>query len=292
MVACAIVLGLIVSISSCSPTHSIPTGSRTIIDELGRTVTVSAYPQHIVSLAPSITETLFALGAGDRVAGVTSYCDYPPEAKQKEKIGDTLKPNIEKIIGVKSDLVIVSTSSQLEQYVRKLEELNVPVYISNPRNLDSVLRAITAIGRLVDSEDSAREVVANMNARIESVTKRLEGTARPRVLFLLGSEPLITVGSESFIDDLISRAGGQSVSSDTTGDYPQYSLETAVAQRPEVIFIQFDENQLPARLKQTPAGLAGRVYHIDDDLISRPGPRIVGGLEQMAEKIHPEIRWE
>lgn len=131
-----------------------------------------------------------------------------------------------------------------------------------------------------------------MTARIENVSRRLEGTATPRVLFLLGTEPLITVGRGTFMDDLIERAGGHSISSDTTGDYPQYSLETAVAKRPEIIFIQFDEKLLPDRLKQTPAGFAGRVYHLDDDLVSRPGPRIVEGLERMAAKIHPEVDWQ
>ncbi|HSB07882.1 MAG TPA: cobalamin-binding protein [Blastocatellia bacterium] len=291
-IAGSLVLVSVVALVSCSLTHSTPASSRTIVDELGRTVIVSHHPQRIVSLAPSITETLFAIGAGDRVAGVTSYCDYPPEARAKEKVGDTLKPNIERIIGLKSDLVIVSTSSQLEQYVQKLEDLRVPVYISNPRNLDAVLESISAIGRLAGAENRSREVVANMRARIENVAKRLEGSARPRVLFMLGMEPLITVGSGTFLDDLITRAGGQSISTDATGEYPQYSLETAVAKGPEIIFIQFDEKELPDRLRQTPAGLAGRVYHIDDDLVSRPGPRIVAGLEQMAAKIHPEVKWQ
>ena len=277
--------------SSCAPTRSSPSGSRTVVDELGRSVTVAERPERIVSLAPSITETLFAVGAGDRVAGVTSYCDYPPEARGKEKVGDTLKPNIEKIVGLRSDLVIVSTSSQLEQYVLRLEELGVPVYISNPRNIDSVLRSISAIGQLVDAEDRAREIVASMSAEVERVAKRLERRPRPRVLFLLGTEPLITVGSGTFLDDLINRAGGQSISAGTSGDYPQYSLETAVAKQPEVIFIQFDEKQLPDRLRQTPAGMGGRVYHVDDDVVSRPGPRIVQGLEQMAIRIHPEADW-
>lgn len=278
--------------TSCSNRSSTASYSRTVVDELGRSVKVPERPQRIVSLAPSITETLFAVGAGDRVAGVTTYCDYPPEAQTKQKVGDTLKPNIEKIIGLSSDLVIVSTSSQLEQYIRTLDDVHIPVYISNPRNLEQVVQSITSLGRLVGADDRAEELAASMTARIENVSRRLEGTATPRVLFLLGTEPLITVGRGTFMDDLIERAGGHSISSDTTGDYPQYSLETAVAKRPEIIFIQFDEKLLPDRLKQTPAGFAGRVYHLDDDLVSRPGPRIVEGLERMAAKIHPEVDWQ
>jgi iron complex transport system substrate-binding protein len=288
----AFILALACALLACSPNRSIHESSRTIVDELGRTITIPEHAGRIVSLAPSITETLFALGVGDRVAGVTSYCDYPPEATLKEKVGDTLKPNIERIVGIKADLVIVSTSSQLEQYIQSLEGLGIPVYISNPRNLDQVLQSITSMGRLVGAEDRARELVSDLRARIDRVTLSLSSTDRPRVLFLLGTEPLITVGGGTFMDDLIIRAGGRSISTDAGGEYPQYSMETAVAKQPEVIFVQFDEKQLPDRLKQTPAGRANRVYHLDDDLVSRPGPRIVDGLEQMASKIHPEVSWQ
>lgn len=286
------ILALACALVACAPNRSIHQSPRTIVDELGRTITVPEHAERIVSLAPSITETLFALGVGDRVAGVTSYCDYPPEAKLKDKVGDTLKPNIERIVGIKADLVIVSTSSQLEQYIQNLEGLGIPVYISNPRNLEQVLQSITSMGRLAGAEDRARELVSDMRARIDRVASSLASAQRPRVLFLLGTEPLITVGGGTFMDDLITRAGGRSISTEAGGEYPQYSMETAVAKQPEVIFVQFDEKQLPDRLKQTPAGRNNRVYHLDDDLVSRPGPRIVDGLEQMAIKIHPEVSWQ
>jgi iron complex transport system substrate-binding protein len=109
------------------------------------------------------------------------------------------------------------------------------------------------------------------------------------VLCILGSEPLITIGARSFITDLINQAGGRSISEDLAGDYPQYSLETAVAKRPEVIFLETGEADLPERLKHTTAGQFGRVFHIDENLLIRPGPRIVDGLEQMARKLHPEV---
>lgn len=288
----SLILALAGALVACSPNRAIHESPRTIVDELGRTITIPDHPERIVSLAPSITETLFALGVGDRVAGVTSYCDYPPEASLKEKVGDTLKPNIERVVGIRADLVIVSTSSQLEQYIQNLEGLGIPVYISNPRNLEQVLQSITSMGRLVGAEDRASELVSDMRARSDRVASSIGSAERPRVLFLLGTEPLITVGGGTFMDDLITRAGGRSISTEAGGEYPQYSMETAVAKQPEVIFVQFDEKQLPSRLKQTPAGRANRVYHLDDDLVSRPGPRIVEGLEQMASKIHPEVSWQ
>lgn len=275
-------------LTSCSAGHPSPGANRTIVDELGRTVIVPTEPRRIVSLAPSLTEILFALGAGDRVAGVTSYCDYPPEARLKESVGDTLKPSVERIVALKADLVIVSTASQVEAFVQRLEELGIPVYVSNPRSLEGVLESIDKVGELIDAADNARQLTDRLRSRISSIESRASEQASRSVLVILGTEPLITAGAASFINDLVTRAGGRSISADVRGDYPQYSLETAVAKQPQVIFLQAGGNVLPERLRETPAAAAGRVYRLDDDLLLRPGPRVVDGLEQMAARIHPE----
>lgn len=275
-------------LTACSSKDAPDPALRTVTDEYGRSVAIKPQPERIVSLAPSITETLFALGLGDRVVAVTSYCDYPPEAKQKEDVGDTLRPGLEKIVALKPDLVIISTASQLESFVRKLEEVGIPVFISNPRNLDGVLKSIESISEISGASDRGGELVSNLRARVKAVESRVAGRERPGVFLVIGSNPLITAGRSAFITDLIDRAGGRSISSDETADYPQYSLETAVARRPEIIFLQAGEDRLPEGLRQTPAALRGRVYRLDDDLLLRPGPRIVDGLEQLAEKIHPE----
>lgn len=274
--------------TACVSKTAAPAGTRPFIDEIGRTILVKPEPQRIVSLAPSITETLFALGLADRIVGVTSYCDYPPEAAAKEKVGDTQRPSIERIIALKTDLVIASTASQLQQFVHYLEEVGTPVYVSDPRGVDGVLESITKIGELTGTTTRAHELTSELHGRLEKVQSRLSGAERPRVLCILASNPLITIGAKSFITDLINRAGGRSISEDLLGDYPQYSLETAVAKRPELIFLETGEADLPARLKETPAGRSGRVFHIDENLLMRPGPRIVDGLEEMARKLHPE----
>lgn len=263
--------------------------SITIIDELGRSIEVPARAERIVSLAPSITEILFALGAGDRVIGVTSYCDYPPEARLKESVGDTLKPSVERIVALRADLVIISTASQVEAFVQKLEELGIPVYVSDPRSLDGVLESIDRMGQLIGAPLRARQLTGELRNRIASVESLVKGTSPTSVLVILGTEPLITAGAASFINDLVTRAGGRSVSADVSGDYPQYSLETAVAKQPQVILLQAGGSVLPERLKETPAAIAGRVYRLDDDLLLRPGPRVVDGLEQMAARLHPGI---
>jgi len=263
--------------------------TRAVTDEIGRTVEVPANPQRIVSLAPSITEVLFALGLGDRVIGVTTYCDYPPEATAKEKIGDTLRPSVEKIVALRADLVIASTASQLEQFIRKLDGLGIAVYVSNPRQVKDVAETIERLGALTGVTERARELSDKLQKRLAAIDLKVQAAPRPRVLIILSTEPLITAGGSTFVNDLIERAGGRSISANETAEYPQYSLETAVASRPEVIFLQAQDARLPERLKETPAARSGRVFHIDDNLMLRPGPRIIDGVEQVAAEIHPEI---
>jgi iron complex transport system substrate-binding protein len=263
--------------------------TRTVTDEYDRTIKVPAVPQRIVSLAPSVTEVLFAIGLGDRVAGVTTYCNYPPEANGKERIGDTMRPSLEKIIALKADLVIAVTASQLEQFVGRLDEAGIPVYVSNPRNLDEVLTSIEKIGELTGAPERARALAGALRERAERVSQRLTGATRLPVLFVLGTSPLITVGRGTFIDDLITRAGGRSITSDVAGDYPQFSVESVIARKPEVIFLQSGDSDLTPPLKETPASRSGRVVHLDDDLLLRPGPRVIEALEQMAASIHPDM---
>ena len=284
-----ILASLEVSASSCLPKSNSPTAPRSVIDELGRSVQVSAQPKRIVSLAPSVTEILFAIGAGERVVGVTSYCDFPPEAREKAPVGDTLKPNVETIVALRADLVIISTASQVEASFRKLEELGIPVFVTNPRSIDGVVASIDRLGELVGSQDRARILSEELRNKIVAIEDRVAGAHRPSVLVILGTEPLITVGARSFINDLIIRAGASSISAQEDADYPQYSIETVIAKQPEIILLQTGGNELTARLQQTPAARTNRVYHIDDDLLLRPGPRIIDGLQQLAARIHPEL---
>lgn len=285
--ACSLLLLISILLSSCGRNRTTEPSGQVFTDELGHEVRIDKTPERIISLAPSLTETLFALGLGNRVVGVTTYCDYPPEAAEKEKVGDTLKPSLERIIALKPDLVIVSTSSQLEDYIQRIEAAGIAVYISNPRNIEQSLTSIERIGDITGAIPQSRELVAGLRRRVESVEARVANLGRPRVLIILGGEPLITIGGDSFINDLIEVSGGRSVSAEEKADYPQYSLETAIARKPEIIFLQAGDARLPERLNQTPAARSGRVYSLDDALILRPGPRIVEGLELMASKIHP-----
>ena len=267
---------------------------RSFTDGLGRAVSITPNPQRIISLAPNVTEILFELGLEGRVVGVTSYCDFPEAAKAKDKVGDTLRPNLEKIVSLKPDLVVVSTASQLENLTRRLDQLAIPVYVTNPRAVREVAASIRSLGEITGRSERARGLAGEMENRIDAVEQRVGGLARPRVLYVLQTGPLITAGRNTFINDLINIAGGKSISGDETSDYPQFSRETVVARAPEVIVapsshgVEFvKESDLRRDFATTPAIRSNRIVWVTPDLVDRPGPRIVEGLEQLAEGLHP-----
>ena len=267
---------------------------RSFTDGIGRVVSIAPKPQRVVSLAPNLTEILFALGLENQVAGVTSYCDFPEAAKQKEKVGDTIHPNLEKIISLKSDLVVVSTSSQLQNITRRLDELGIPVYVTNPRTTRDVIASIRSLGEITGSSDRASELADGMERRVSTVEQRVKSLNRPSILYVLQTGPLVTAGRNTFINDLINIAGGKSVSGDETADYPQFSRETVVARAPEIIVAPaihgselVKESDLRRDFATTPAIRSNKIVWVNPDLVDRPGPRIVDGLEQLAEGLHP-----
>lgn len=270
-------------------------GQRTVSDDLGRTVTVPAKLERAVSLAPNLTEMIFAVGAGEKLVGVTSYCNYPEEAKQIEKVGDTQTPNIERIIALKPQVVFVSTASQLEAFASSLADQGISVYVTNPTSLDGVFKDLVQIGDLFGHREQAENLVGSLKARVESVTNANDDSISnseidqdaPRVFVQISKEPLFTVGKDSFLTALIDSAGGESVTKDIASGYPKISKETALALGPEVIILSDSEdNREPNEVfKDSPAVRNGRVYRINADIISRPGPRLVDALEQIAADI-------
>ncbi|HYE72386.1 MAG TPA: cobalamin-binding protein [Blastocatellia bacterium] len=289
---------LLCAFCACAPATnkitSVSEAQRNFIDEIGRSVSIPSAPKRIISLAPNLTETLFALGLGDRVVGVTSYCDYPAEARAKEKVGDTLKPNLERLIALKPDLVLVTTSSQLENLMRQLDQLKIPMYVSNPRTVRDVIASIRKLGEVTGTEDRARKLADEMEQRLSKVKQQVAGQHQPRVLYVLQNSPLITAGRGTFINDLIMLAGAESISGNETADYPQFSRETVIARAPEIIVIPeshgtelVNEEAVRRDYAETPAVRNNRVVKINPDLIDRPGPRIIEGLEALAQALHP-----
>lgn len=254
---------------------------------MGRAVRLPGKVVRAISLAPSVTETIFAAGAGDRLVGVTTYCNYPEAAKSVEKVGDTQTPNIERIIALKPQVVFVSTASQLEAFAETLERQNVSVYVTNAADLRGVLRNIRAFGTIFGTEQIAEAAATDIERRTVAVEGRIRGALRPRVFVQISEEPLFTVGSGSFLTEIVRIAGGESVTKDVATAYPKLSKETAFAMRPDVILLSdSDDNKRPNPVfASSPAVRTGRVYRINADIISRPGPRLIEALEQIERSL-------
>ena len=257
-------------------------------DDLGREVRLPQRIGSAVSLAPSATEMLFAAGAGDRIVGVTTYCNYPEAAKSIEKVGDTQTPNIERIIALKPDVIFVSTASQLETFMQTLEQQNIAVYVTDPKGIDGVTENLRVLGRLFGTEEQTDRLADELQNRAIHVYENVNGQPRPKVFMQISKEPLFTIGSDAFLTDVIARAGGESVTKDVPSGFPKLSKETASAMNPDVIILSDSEdNREPNDVfRGSPAVVNGRVYKINADIISRPGPRLVDALEQIADFLH------
>lgn len=267
-------------------------------DMLGRRASVPEHPARVVSLAPSLTEIAYAVGAGDRLVGVTQFCDFPPEATEKPKVGGIYTPNIEAILALKPDLVLATTEGNREEHIRALERLGLAVYVVRPTDFASVLESIGRVGRLLGREGETRRLVQSMQRDADTIARALTGRRRPRVLYVLWGNPLIVPGRHTLITDLIRRAGGDSVTGEEGLDYPRFSVEEALGRRPDrIVLALHNEASVDQRLREwqhltlLPAVREGRVHAIEGDLLHRPGPRIVDGLRALARLLHPEVAW-
>jgi len=266
-----------------------------IVDQVGRTLTLPAPPQRIVSLVPSMTEVLYAIGAQDLLIGVTDFCDYPPEARRKPHVGDMLSPNLETLVTLKPDLVVATRSGNREETFDQLKRLGIPIYLVDPVTVDDVLRLVSDLGDLTGHRERAVLVDRDLERRIAAVQDRVKGRPQPRVLYVLWPEPLIVPGRGALVSELIALAGGASVTADQGQGYPRMSLEAAVGRAPEVIVLARHGSRIGSagreqwlRLESMPAIRSGRLYMADGDLMHRYGPRLVVGLEKLARMIHPE----
>ena len=267
-----------------NPPSNLPT--REITDDLGRTLKLPETVERAVSLAPNLTEIVFAVGAGDKLVGRTSYDNFPPEAQKIQTVGDTLNPNIENIIALKPQVVLVSTASQIETFTKQLESQNIAVFVTNPNSLDDIYKSISQIGAIFGTGEKAREIVAGLQKRVADVEANIN-KKDVKVFVQISKEPLFTIGKDSFITDLIKRAGGISVTANVATAYPKLSKETALALNPDVIILsESDDNREPNDVfKNSPAARNGKVLRINAEIISRPSPRIVDALEQIARDL-------
>ncbi len=287
---------MLVAIVACTSGKGLQSDgpTRTLTDDAGRRVSLPANVNRVISLAPNLTEIVFAVGGGDRLVGRTSYCDYPPEAKSVAEVGDTLHPSLERVISLKPQVVLISTASQLEVFTQQLENQNIAVFVTDPHDLDGVFRTIEEIGEILGKTDQAATLIQSLRRRTNAVQDAVKQKPPVRVFYQLSAEPLYTAGRDSFVTDLMRRAGAISVTGDIPGAWPKFSSESALASKPEAIILPTGgsmgtgNSTVAEALRQSPAVQQGRVYKINDDHLVRPGPRAIDGLEEMARALHPD----
>lgn len=264
--------------------------SRSVTDDTGRKVELPSEVTRAVSLAPNITEIVFAVGAGDKLVGATTFCDHPEAAKKIARVGDTLKPNIETIVSLRPDVVFVSTASQLEAFTNVLERQGISVFVTGPDSVETVFRSMISIGDVLGKKEEAQKVVDGLKARVRKVKDQAGRTKyeAPQTVFVQIDPTLYTVGKGSFITDLVSVAGGRSVTADIETAYPKVSKEAARAYDPRIVILSDspDNREPNEAFSDSQALREGRVVRIDADVLSRPGPRIVDALEQIFKAIH------
>ena len=287
----------IFGLTACTQTSTLP--SVTYVDGIGRNVQINRIPQRIISLSPSNTEMVYALGLQDKLVGVTSYDNYPPDAKDKPVVSDYSTVDLEKIVNAKPDLVLAD-SIHKNDTIPALEKLGITVYAMTPNNIDGIFNEIKALGQITGKTQAADNLVSSLKTRIKVVadkTANLTDLEKPRVLFVTWYDPIWTAGSDTMIQYLISEAGGTNIASDLNG-YVTITLESVIQRNPQVIIVMsgtgtqnesLDYIISNEQFKSTDAVKDGRVYEIDADIFGRTTPRIVDGLETLAKLIHQEL---
>jgi len=268
--------------------------SRSFVDDAGRKIYLAKTPTRIVSLAPSVTEMAFAIGAGDQLVGVTEFCDFPPEALKKPKVGYA-NPNLESLMALQPDLVLAPKEFLKPDVIMKLEQLKAPVFVVAATTVEDIFAQLHTLGRMLDRSVAANDVIMTLRQRLAEMKLRMQGVPPVRVLYVLNSQPLITVGPGSFIDQLIGMAGGINIAAQSGTPYPRLSMEVVLQQDPEVLVfpvgnaegISDSEQQAWRQWPAMTAVKQGRLHQIPADLLNRPGPRIVQALGLLTDLLHP-----
>lgn len=273
-------------------------------DSLDREILIEEKPKKIISLAPAVTEILYALGLENEIIGVSSACDYPQEALAKEKIGRIDEPNIEKIVALEPDLVIAESVTKIEK-IKRLNQLGIKIIGFNPGSINDTIKMIADISYLTGTQKVGTAITTELAKDYQElqklVSKKLKNNDRPRVFYQIWAEPLYTAGEGTFIDSLIHEAGGYNIARETEGSWPTYSAESLIAADPEV-YISSKHSTLG---KSTKANLFGkeifrnvsafkndRLYIVDQDLVNRPSPRIIEGYKEIIKAIFPDLKKE
>lgn len=267
--------------------------SFTLTDDLGREVPFDEPPQRIISLAPNLTEICFAIDNGATLVGVTNYCNFPPETKKKQSVGGMVSPNFEKIAALNPDLILVTVEGNSKADFTKLESLGYKLFVTNPRTIEDIHSSILTVGKILRRDSSAMRVVRSMRSREAAVRSLVQGERKPRVFPIISIKPLMTAGPSTFIHQLIVGAGGVNIAEHAMLPYPLYNREEVLVQQPEFLVVTTDAvyslrtlfNEFP-EWQNLPAIKHRQVLFVNADIVTRPGPRIVEGLEILARVFH------
>ena len=285
---------ILVLVATLSILLSATGSARMVKDQTGRMVNVPENPLRLVSLAPNITEIVYALGLGDELVGDTDNCDFPPEAKSKPHVGTMVNPSLERIVALKPDLALGTPEANRRETADQLERLGIPVYGVTASTLHGTVASIEDLGKVLGRAAEATRLVAQMQARIDRVENRIKAQPEPRVLFVVWYRPLITVGPHTFIADVIRAAGGIPIGADLKGEWPRLTLEELLPLNPDVILFPKTESFSPSLTefsglpgwKDLGAVKDGRMFFVSET-IERAGPRLVDALEELANILHP-----
>lgn len=278
------------AVSSVSPAY------REVTDETGRTVQVPQPVRRIVSLAPSLTETIYALGLQDNLVGDTDYCDYPLEAQKKTKVGGVMNPSLEEIVTLHPDLVLMTKGPNRIETVHALDALGISSYATDPHTVDEIMASSKRLADVLGAPEAGASVAGDMQRRLEDLRQRLGSRAAKRVLFVVWTQPLISVGKGTFIADALHHAGAVSIV-DSAQDWPQVNLEEIVRLQPDfLVFAAAHSEAAPREIDQLATlpgwrmleAVSNRRYAVISEAVNRPAPRIVSAIEDLARQLHPD----
>jgi iron complex transport system substrate-binding protein len=277
----------------CCRHEMVAGGTRVVRDGLGRPVTVPLRPQRIVSLAPSVTDSLLVLGAESRIVGVSDFCELPPGTRVIARVGGMLNPSLETIRGLEPDLLIGTTSGNDPSLGRQAATLGLPLYTIHTPDVDRVLEALRDLARILGEEPRADDRVGRLRSRLEAVRARVSKRRPPRVLFVVWGDPLVVPGRSAFLTDALARSGGDSITADAPAAWPAFDVESAIARAPEVILTTPRNRAFLDRLRHDPAwahvpAIRTGGLVVLSVAIEQPGPRVISGIEEAARALHPD----
>jgi ABC-type Fe3+-hydroxamate transport system substrate-binding protein len=266
--------------------------SRTVKDELGRSVEVPDHPHRVVCLIPSVADIVYSMGAADDVVAVSDFTKYPKEATQKPKIGLPLDPSIETIVALHPDLALGTGELNSLEFASQLQRLGIPVFMVDPHGIEGIYASILSLGSALNRDPDASRLTAQLRSRVAAVKARVAGKPKVLVLMMIWYDPVVTIGKHTFISELIASAGGESITDDITQEWPQVSLETIVSRQPEALLLMRGSAMTAEKLKTLPgwgqlkAVQQGRIFYTDER-IELPSPVAFDALEDLAKQLHP-----